>query len=240
MDVFLIPTTTSERYELYYEAPDEDVVEVGGDEAPRIRWLPAFLSHWIHCIKLKFLEALREAEEWRHRRHEEDPAPQGFVVRWRRKVMGFIVERIAEQRLLWHMRHAEQICARIPSDMSESEANSVIRTMLQKDADHHRKWLFIDLLLLLLSAPLVVIPGPNVPGFYFTFQVVGHFLSWQGAKQGLACTEWTFKPSSDLVELRAAMTMAAPERHRRFRELAERLRLEHLETFCEDVAAPTA
>jgi hypothetical protein len=239
MDVFLIPTTTSERYELYYEAPDDDVVE-SADEAPRIRFLPAFLSRWIHALKLKFMAALREAEEWRHRRHEDDPVPHGVVARWRRKVMGFIVERIAEQRLLWHMRHADDICARIPADMPESDANAVIRGMLQKDVDHHRKWTFIDLVLLILSVPLVLVPGPNIPGFYFTFQVVGHFMSWQGAKQGLACTEWTFKPSTDLVELRTAMTMEPPERHRRFRELAERLRLEHLETFCEEVAAPTA
>ena len=49
----------------------------------------------------------------------------------------------------------------------------------------------------------MVIPGPNVPGFYFTFQVVGHFLSMRGAKHGLAVAPWTFKPSEDLSELRA-------------------------------------
>jgi hypothetical protein len=112
--------------------------------------------------------------------------------------------------------------------------------MLKKDADHHLKWLFIDLGLLILSAPLMVIPGPNVPGFYFTFQVVGHFLSWRGAKNGLTGTRWTFKPSHDLAELRQAMSLAAPQRQRRFRELADRLRLEHLARFCEEVAAPTA
>jgi hypothetical protein len=241
MDVYLIPTTTSERYELYYEAPDEDDVVSADEEAPAwTRWVPGLLLRWGHRVKIRFDEALEEAEDWRHRRIEEAPAPQGVVARARRKVMGFIVERIAEQRLLWHMRRAQQICARIPADMTEGDANLVIRAALKKDLDHHFKWIFIDLLLLIMTAPLFFIPGPNVPGFYFTFQVVGHFLSWQGAKQGLACPEWTFKPSTDLSELRAAMAMAPPERHRRFRELGARLRLEHLETFCEDVAAPTA
>ena len=239
MDVFLIPTTTSERYELYYEAPDESVV-TDEEGSGTIRWIPGFLMRWIHRIRLGFLEALHEAEEWRHRRHEEQPVPVGVVARWRRKVMGFIVERIAEQRLLWHMRKETKICARIPADLPETEAQEVIRAMLKKDLDHHLRWLFIDLTLLLLSAPLVVIPGPNIPGFYFTFQVVGHYLSWRGAKQGLTVAEWTYKPDPDLAELRTAMTMAAPERLHRFRELAARLRLEHLETFCEDVAAPTA
>jgi hypothetical protein len=154
--------------------------------------------------------------------------------------MGFVVERIAEQRLLWHMRRADEICAVIPADLDASQANSIVRAMLKKDADHHLRWLLIDLVLLTVSVPLVVIPGPNIPGFYFTFQVVGHFLSWRGAKRGLGLESWTYKPNDDLVELRQVMLLAPPHRERRFRELADRLRLEHLATFCESVAAPTA
>ena len=228
MDVFLIPTTTRERYELYYEAPDDDVVEAGEGDGVFDR------------IKRRFAEMLREAEEWRHRRHERDTGPVGFLTKVRRKVMGFVVERIAEQRLLWHLRKAEEVCALIPADMPDADANGVIRAMLKKDADHHIRWMLIDLVLLIASAPLVLIPGPNIPGFYFTFQVVGHFLSWRGAKRGLALESWTYKPSADLAELRQVMLLAAPQRERRFRELGDRLRLEHLATFCESVAAPTA
>jgi K+-H+ exchange-related protein len=228
MDVYLIPTTTSARYELYYEAPDDEVVETGEG------------SGIFHRMKLRFAEMLREAEEWRQRRHETRPETAGLLVKVRRKIMSFVVERIAEQRLLWHMRNASEICARIPTDLSEPEADRIIRTMLKRDADHHLKWLLIDLALLLVSLPLVVIPGPNLPGFYFTFQVVGHFLSMRGARRGLTGARWTFDPSADLTELREAMRLAAPQRQRRFRELAGRLRLEHLATFCEDVAAPTA
>lgn len=228
MDVFLIPTTRSERYELYYEAPDDDVVDAGEG------------SGIVHRMKLRFAEMLREAEEWRHRRHEQVPTPTGIIGRLRRRIMSFVVERIAEQRLLWHMRTATEMCARIPADLGDEAADRIIRAMLKKDADHHLKWLMIDLALLLVSAPLVVIPGPNIPGFYFTFQVVGHFLSMRGAKRGLSTAKWTFMPSPDLADLREAMQLAPAQRQRRFRELAARLRLEHLATFCENVAAPTA
>lgn len=229
MDVYLIPTTTAGHYELYYEAPDDQPED---DESAG--------TGIIARMRRRFADTLREAEEWRHRRHDQNPEPTGFFSRLRRRVMGFVIERIAEQRLLWHLRKAPEVCARIPADMSEAEAERIIRAMLKKDADHHLKWLLIDLALLLLSAPLIVVPGPNIPGFYFTFQVVGHFLSWRGAKQGLAKVKWTFKPSEDLAELRQVMTLAPSQRHARFRQLAERLRLEHLATFCEDVAAPTA
>jgi len=228
MDVFLIPTATAERYELYYEAPEEDVI--GEEQGTGV----------IARMKRRFAEMLREAEEWRQRRHEARPEPATLFARLRRKVMGFVVERIAEQRLLWHMRRHADICARVPADLSEPEADQIVRAILKRDADHHLKWMLIDLLLLILSAPLMVIPGPNVPGFYFTFQVVGHFLSMRGAKLGLTVARWTFKPSEELAELRHALTLAPSQRRRRFRELADRLRLEHLATFLDDVAAPTA
>ena len=61
----------------------------------------------------------------------------------------------------------------------------------------------------------------------------------RGAKQGLSGVQWTFTASEDLTELREAMRLAAPQRQRRVREVALRLHLEHLATFCEDVAATT-
>lgn len=229
MNVYLIPTTTPAHYELYYEAPDGEVVEEddGTD---------GFVSR----MKRRFSDMLREAEEWRNRRLDAQPEPMTFIARTRRKAMGFIVERIAEQRLLWHLRKATEVCACIPADMSDQEADTIIRRMLRKDSDRHRKWLWIDLGLLILSAPLVFIPGPNIPGFYFTFQVVSHYLSWNGAKRGLALSPWTFKASLDLSELRAVLALSPTLRQQRFHELSQRLRLEHLATFLEDVAARPA
>jgi hypothetical protein len=235
MDVYLIPTATSGRYELYYEATEDAPTDT--DEGGLLSRVTFGLSD---RLKHRFDDMLLEAEEWRHRRREAAPEPAGVLARARRSVMGYIVERIAEQRLLWHLRKIDRVCASIPTDVPEAEADALIRAMLKKDADHHRKWLWIDVLLLALSAPLMVIPGPNVPGFYFTFQVVSHYLSWTGAKQGLALAPWTFKTCEELTELRQAMTMAPLQRQRRFHELAERLRLEHLPTFLDDVAARPA
>ena len=36
-----------------------------------------------------------------------------------------------------------------------------------------------------VTAVLVLLPGPNLIGYYFVFRVVGHFLSWRGARQAL-------------------------------------------------------
>jgi hypothetical protein len=236
MDVYLIPTVTSERYELYYEAPDDDLVDDGetGGLLNRVTFGLA------DRLRRRFNALLLEAEEWRHRRHERQPAPDGLLGRVRRKVMGFIVERIAEQRLLWHLRKVTTMCVYMPTDLMASDADGIVRDMLTRDADHHRKWFWIDGLLLLLSAPLTVIPGPNIPAFYFTFQVVSHYLSWTGAKHGLTLSPWPVQSCPELSELRNVMTLAPPQRQRRFHDLAERLRLEHLPTFLEDVATRPA
>jgi hypothetical protein len=231
MDVFLIPTATEDQYELYYEADgsEDDGAEAEATEDAGI----------VQRVRRRFSEMLREAEEWRLRRHEEEEAQGervGFMTRMRRRMLGFVVERIAEQRLLWHMRTATAVCAQVPADLPVAEAETIIRATLKKDLDHHFKWLWIDLALLVLVAPLVVIPGPNVPGFYFTFQVVGHFLSYRGAKHGLNGAEWTIKPNTALSELRALLTPSTPHRTRRVQEVAARLRLQHLATYFEQVA----
>jgi hypothetical protein len=237
VDVYLIPTTTAGRYELYYEAPDDPPTEHEDDSGSLLNRLT---FGWFGRLQHRFDDMLLEAEEWRHRRHEAQPEPAGVIARARRKIMGYIVERIAEQRLLWHLRKVDRVCARIPTDISEAAADSVIREMVKKDVDHHLKWLGIDVLLLALSAPLMVIPGPNVPGFYFTFQVVSHYLSWRGAKRGLELAPWAFRTCDELTELRTAMTLAPLQRQRRFHDVAQRLRLEHLPTFLDDVAARPA
>lgn len=228
MDVFLIPTSTSEHYELYYEAVEGDPTDDTETRGIFHRW------------RQRFSEALREAEEWRHKRHEGEPPATGLLARGRRRIMSFIVERIAEQRLLWHLRRAEEVCAQIPADLSEEEAGRIIRAALKRDGDHHFRWMWIDFALLVLVAPLTIIPGPNLPGLYFTFQVVGHYLSMRGARRGLAEVRWTIRPNAALSELRALLTLSTPQRSHRIHELAARLRLQHLATFFEQVAAPTA
>jgi hypothetical protein len=225
MDVYLIPTATADGYQLYYEAPDADEPAEQGESPGLMR-----------RIRERFSEMLREAEEWRHRREADAPAT-GFGARLRRKVMGFVVERIAEQRLLWHLRTARKVCAQIPNDLSEEQANDIIRAQLKKDLDHHFKWIWIDFALLLLVAPLMVIPGPNLPGFYFTFQVIGHFLAYLGAKRGLNAVCWTIQQNPALTELRALLHEPPPHRMHRVNDVAARLRLQHLARFFEQVAA---
>ncbi len=232
MDVFLIPLGPS-KYELYYEAADDPAEE--GAAAPQGDAKDVgFLKRW----RQRFNEMLREAEQQRHEHATTEPP--GLLQRAQRRMLRYVAERIAEQRLLWHLRRTDRVTAHIPSDMSEDEAMQAIRKMLKSDGDRHLRWLIVDLLLLAASAPFMFFPGPNVLAYYFTFNVVGHFLAMRGARRGLSGVHWTMKPSPPLAELRAALSLAEPHRYRQVCDVANRLRLQHLTRFFERMAASTA
>lgn len=230
MDVFVIPVGR-DRYELYGEQPLEaDVV----DEKP---------EGFIGRMKHRAMARLRAAEERRNRKAAmEDDGDKGFIGRTNERMMAWIVERIAEQRLLWNLRGQTTATVAHPNDMSFDHVVTLVRRTLQRDYDRHRRWMIIDGILFVLTFVLLgplflLVPGvANLPALYFGFRTVGHFLSKQGAAQGLHRVEWTGKPCPPLGELRELAVLEPQVRHQRIEDIAARLRLQHLSTFFERVA----
>lgn len=229
MEVFLIPVGP-DRYELYFEPPAEEEP----DEADE--------GGWLRGLRRRFAEILREAEAERHRRHHEAPEPvsQGWAGRAKRRILRWVVEQIAEQRLLWHLRRTEAADVQAPSDLDMTRAGRIVREGLQRDADRHFRWLLVHSVGLAVSVVLIPIPGPNLIGYYFTFTVVGHFLSMRGARRGLSRVQWRVTPNADLAALREVLRLQPPHREQQIHDIAGRLRLQHLATFFERVALPTA
>ncbi|MEZ5292995.1 MAG: hypothetical protein R2745_18080 [Vicinamibacterales bacterium] len=228
MDVFLIPIAR-DRYEPYFEPEDDavPVVEAG--------------QGWFARLRRRFAEMLREAEAERHRRHAgTSPPPAGLGARFRRTVMRWIVERAAEQRLLWHLRTATAARLHAPDDLADADALRVLHSGMRRDMERHRRWFAVHLVGLLGSLALVLIPGPNLVGYLLTFTTVGHLLAWRGASQGLARVAWTVVPNATLRELREVEASPSPERESRVREVADRLGLRHLSAFVARLAVPPA
>jgi hypothetical protein len=91
-----------------------------------------------------------------------------------------------------------------------------------------------------VSVATILIPGPNVLGYFFTFTTVGHLLAWRGAAHGLKGVSWQVTASPVVAELRAALALDPSERDRRVHAVAERLGLQHLTTFFARLALPAA
>jgi hypothetical protein len=230
MDVFVIPVGP-ERYELYCEQPAEADL---GNDAPPARGMLAKL-------KQRFAVMLKAAE-----RRQQDGAEAGEAKSWfarlQERAMAWVVERIAEQRLLWNLRGQTAAVAAHPQDMTFDQVHTLIRRMLQRDYERHRRWMIIDgiafLVTFIVLGPIfLLVPGvANLPALYFGFRVVGHWLSMRGARQGLDRVAWTGRPCPPLSELRGVAAMEPQARDERVQDIAARLRLPHLSTFFERVA----
>jgi hypothetical protein len=230
MDVFLVPTGENE-YELYTEEPDAVPVE----EAERPRGFLARLKAPFGRLKAKFSHMLAEAERDRRRGHAEHLAEGRWTTRVTRKVMRWVAESIAEQRLLWNLRGAESAAFLYPADIDEAAAVAELRRQLNRDFEKHRFWLAIDSLLMIASGALILVPGPNVLGYYFAFRVVGHFFSVRGAKRGLGAVAWTYTASEPLARLRGLGAMDPVARLECVERIAAELHLDHLPGFFQRV-----
>lgn len=226
MDVFLVPVGP-DRYELYCEVPDEPVD--AATEAPR---------GVFRRMKHRFSEMLAEAE--RERRHGRTRAGDaGWIARGKAKLLRWVAESVAEQRLLWTLRRQTAATLFYPDDLTETAAVAVLRKQLGRDFDKHRFWLILDSLAFLASGALMLVPGPNVLAYFFAFRLVGHFFALRGAKQGLSHVTWTDTPNRPLSDLRSMVHLAPDLRAQRVQDVAGALRLEHLASFFQRIAIPS-
>jgi hypothetical protein len=223
VEVFIVPVGP-ERYELYCESATDATT-------PQEPESPGFFGRLRH----RFNVMLHEAERRRHGDVDAD-AERGWATRLQERIMAWVAERIAEQRLLWSLRHETSVVAAHPSDMTFDQAETLVKRVLQRDYDRHRRWLVIDSLLAIASAALVILPGPNIVFYYFAFRIVGHWLSMRGARQGLTGVTWVGQPCPPLAELRDVEGLDPPVREARVRDISARLRLQHLWTFYDRVA----
>ena len=119
---------------------------------------------------------------------------------------------------------------------------SLVKLVLQRDYERHRRWVVIDGILFLLTFVLLgplflLIPGvANLPALYFGFRTVGHWFSMRGASQGVHRVRWTGRPCPPLTELRELAVLEPEVREQRIHDISTRLRLQHLSTFYERVA----
>lgn len=221
LEVFLIPVS-ADRYQPYCEPPEEPH-DVSYD-AQR-----GFFAR----MRLRFKQVLAEAEAERRRaaRGEARPPAPTRTGRLRDRVLRYVAEHIAEQRLLWHLRHQDAAILFYPDDLPAPQAVDLVRAEMRRDTDRHLLWLVVNTVLFVASGALALFPGPNLLAYFLGFFVVAHYLSWRGARHGLNEVDWRPEPSPPLAELRAALHLDEPVRGSRIAEIAARLRLEDLPTF---------
>ena len=229
MHVYLLPLGDN-RYDLYCEMKEPtNLVDTDASRSVFARW------------RRDFVEMVRAAEPDQPEAEIVDPSESlmGFS-RWIRNLRSHLVRwiaaSIAEQRLLWNLRRQTEVMLVYPKDLETQTALETMRGLLQHDASRHRRWLVIDVLALMTAVLFSIIPGPNVIAYYFSFRVIGHYLSIRGARHGLVNIKWLLETSEPLVNLRHALKIDLNHRREVIREIAVQLGLKRLPAFFERTA----
>jgi hypothetical protein len=221
MDVFLVPTGP-DVHELYCELA---AAPPAADGQPGTLW---------GRLTGGFRRMLAEAEAERQRETQDAPATRS---RLRRALTRHVAEAVAEQRLLWHLRHEPTARLIYPDDLAAARAQDIARALLAADQVKHRRWCVIDGLVAAITGPaFFFVPGPNVISWYFAFRAVGHYLSLRGAQRGRTMP-WDTQATPHLTSLRALVTLEPSVRRSRLQEIAGALGLDRLTIFVDRVVA---
>lgn len=225
--MYLVPVGSG-RFELYSEPPDD--VAPGGLPSERDGFWRR-LARGAH-------------ERWQHAAHAAHAASgadesEGRLARARDWMVRRIAESIAEQRTLWSLHGVPSASFVYPSELSDASAAAVRARMLAHARRHHGWWLILDLVGVAVSAVLALLPGPNLLAYYFALRVVGHYLSWRGARQAMDRTSWRARAEPALTELGRLAHLPHAERAERVAGIAARLHLPRLAALFDRVAVPT-
>jgi hypothetical protein len=227
MDVYLVPVA-DDRYQLYCETIAEvPVMPEGGSLWKR---LSDRFTAMLAAVEREHERLERSRAAARLRRQKR------WTTRLRMRAVRWIAEKVAEQRLLWHLRTEREVRANYPVGLGDERAMSVIRDNLSADFSRHRWWLAVNTLAGIGSLALVPFPGPNVIGLYFAFRIVGHFLSVRGARNGLDAVRWHLQACEPLAELGSAIRLPLVERDRLVVEVSRKLGLRRLPRFFQRMA----
>jgi hypothetical protein len=231
MDVFLVPVAPARFSEapvvLYCEPPPDPVTPEPGAGEPR----PSLFARMVAGFK----QALAEGEAEQRRQERGDP-PSTHGSRISRLVKRKLAEAVAEQRLLWHLRHVTAARLIHADTMTSERAIALATAEFTKDFSKHRLWCVIDTAIAIVSILLALVPGPNLLGYYFVFRAVGHLFSLRGARKGREASLWTAVPSPPLSELQEALNLPGPERDTRVDAIGATLGLERLTYFVRRMA----
>lgn len=220
LSIYLLPVGSG-RFELYSEPPEET-----SSIEPR----DGLFTRSFH----------RLGERWRetvHSARRGGPAA-GRLRRWRDLSVCRVAEMIAEQRTLWSIRKERAAHFVYPSDLSEPAALVRRDRMLAAARRHHGIWIIFDGILFAISGVFMLIPGPNVLAYYFGVRVVGHYLSWRGARQALERLSWEPRAEPALAELGRLVDVPRDARASRVQAIAEALHLPRLVAFFDRAAVP--
>ena len=187
------------------------------------------LRHWAHAAYVRWHGLVESARR---------RTSTGRVAQWRDGVVRRLAETIAEQRTLWALAEQTPATLRFPASVGDRDARAALDRALVRAPSSSR------LVARRRRAALCRVGhadlGPRTESCWPTtlaFRLVGHWLSWRGARHAVTDVQWTLEPDGNLAELASLVDVPRATRARPVDAIAARLNLHRLSTFFERVAA---
>jgi hypothetical protein len=222
--VYLVPIGSG-RFELYTEPADDAEPGSPADEHG------GFWRRSVQRLHERWRQTVRDASA-----EDGAAAAEGRFGRARDWIVRRIAESIAEQRTLWSLRGIASASFVYPDDLTEASATAVKQQLLLQARRHHGRWLLVNAVGVAATAVLVVLPGPNVIGYYFAFRLISHYLSWRGARQALDSIVWRPQADPILSEFGSLASLSRDSRAERVAALSAQLHVPQLADFFDRVA----
>jgi len=107
------------------------------------------------------------------------------------------------ERLCSQLRHSTELQVFHPSNIDSTEAHNRLHDFLTSCYRKHSRWVGINAILaIVVGAPLMPLPGPNIFFFYPAARTLGHYLARKGAQHALNYDNLSFhsEPLIDQVQ----------------------------------------
>jgi len=221
LPVYLVPLGGG-RFELYTEPVDEAPLS---GELSRGRWRTSV--HKVHQWWVGAVEAAGRVDQ-----------AAGRLERVQHWAVRAGAEAMAEQRTLWSLRHSLPATLVHPADLTGSAAVELRDRLLVAAGRRHGWWLGVNALAFVVSGLFMLIPGPNLLAYYFAVRLVGHYLSWRGARCALDDTTWDARGEPALGDLASLASAEPAARAPDVEAIARALNLPQLPAFFERAATP--
>lgn len=92
-------------------------------------------------------------------------------------------EAFAGDRFVRRLRNFKKITVVLNRPIDPAVVRKKLKQMIRDRSYHHLRWMIIDLILLPFSVFIMVVPGPNLIGYYLLFRVFSHWQSYRSASQ---------------------------------------------------------
>ena len=92
-------------------------------------------------------------------------------------------EAFAGDRFVRKLATFRKIRVALNRPIDPAEVRQKLTKMIRDRSFHHLRWMLIDLMLLPLSLFIMVVPGPNLLGYYLLFRVFSHWQSYRSASR---------------------------------------------------------